>query len=182
MAREGYERATVSAVAREAGLAPGLLHYHFASKREILIALIERLAGGLEERLTRRLAAAGEDPRARLFACIDAHVALGRDADPRAVAAWIVVAAEAVRDGEVRALYAAAIAASLARLRVMVLSCLRAEGRATRNAGKIAAALLSAIEGAYLLSTAAPGTLPEGFAAPTIRRMAEGLLVAEPRA
>jgi len=182
MAREGYERATVAAVAREAALTPGLLHYHFATKREILIALIERLAAGLEERLTRRLALAGDDAPARLFACIDAHVAQGRDADPRAVAAWIVVAAEAVRDSEVRALYTDAIVASLGRLRAMVLECLRAQGRVTRNAGKIAAALLSAIEGAYLLGTAAPGTLPEGFAAPTIRRMAEGLLVAEPRA
>ena len=35
LAREGYEGASVQAVARVAGLAPGLVHYHFRRKLEI---------------------------------------------------------------------------------------------------------------------------------------------------
>ena len=46
MAREGYGHATVQAIAAEAGLAPGLIHYHFADKREILVELVETLRRG----------------------------------------------------------------------------------------------------------------------------------------
>ncbi|HEY4122015.1 MAG TPA: TetR family transcriptional regulator, partial [Byssovorax sp.] len=39
MAARGYERATVAQIAAEAGLAAGLVHYHFASKRDVLLTL-----------------------------------------------------------------------------------------------------------------------------------------------
>src|SRR6185436_11562780 len=143
---------------------------------------VERLARTLEDRVEARLGLAVKDgPRGRLRAVLDAYVALGDDADPRAVAAWAVIGAEAIREPEVRALFTQAVGASLARLREHVTACLRAERRRTRHAGTIAAALLSAIEGAYRISAGAPGLLPPGFAAPALRQMAEGLLDAEPR-
>lgn len=179
MAREGFERATIALVAKEAGLSPGLVHYHFENKHEILLALVQRLLAQLEARVEARLAAAGDDPRARLHAFVDAHLGLGDDADPRAVAAWVVIGAESVRERAVRALYSARIEAALEQLRALVAACLRAEGRGARNARPLAAAILSAIEGAYLVSAGAPGVLPEGYAAPTLRRMIDGLLAAE---
>ncbi|MCI0572111.1 MAG: TetR/AcrR family transcriptional regulator [Myxococcaceae bacterium] len=179
MAREGYARATIAAIGKAAGLTPGLLHYHFGNKQEILVALVERLAAVLDARVEARLAAAGETPRRRLHAFIDASVALGEDADPRAVSAWAVVGAEAIREPQVRALYTQAVGTMLSRLRALVSACLREERRTTRNAGRIAAAVLTAIEGAYRVSAAAPGVLPEGFAAPTLKRMVDGLLQAE---
>ncbi len=181
MAERGYEHATIAAVARQASLAPGLIHYHFSNKHEILVALVERLIESLEARVRAKLAAVGVSPRERLHAVIDAHVALGDDADPRSVAAWVMVGAEAVRQRDVRALYTSAIRAALARLKALVLAALRSERRLTRHASRIAAALASGIEGAYLLSAAAPGTLPVGYAAPTLRRMVDGLLDAEPK-
>jgi len=180
VSKEGYARATIAAVAREAGLTAGLLHYHFASKQEILVALVERLVARLEERFQTRLAEAGDEPRARLFAWVDAHVALGADADPRAVAAWVVIGAEAVREPEVRDLYTAALVASRDRLRTLVAACLRAAGRSTRSSDRIAAALLSAIEGAYRVNAAAPGVLADGWAAPTLRRMIDAWIESEP--
>ena len=33
-------------IAREASLAPGLVHYHFTNKQEILVALVEQIPGG----------------------------------------------------------------------------------------------------------------------------------------
>jgi len=179
MSRTGYEQATIALIARAAGLAPGLLHYHFQTKQAILIALVERIVARRDQRLAARLSAAGGEPRGQLLAFIDAHVALGDDADPRTVAAWVVVGAEAVRQPEVRALYTEAIASSLARARALVAACLRHQGRSTRNAGRIAAAIVSAIEGAFLVHASAPGTLPDGYAAPTLRRMVEGLLERE---
>src|SRR5690349_17707233 len=105
MSREGYANATIAAIAKEAGLAPGLIHYHFEDKPSILVALVAKLAALLDAR-TARLAAVAGTPRARLHALVEAHVGLGDDADPSAVAAWVVIAAEAVSRPEVRALYA----------------------------------------------------------------------------
>ncbi len=181
MSRKGYEQASIALIARQAGLTAGLLHYHFETKQEILIALLERLVARRDQRLAARLSFAGDDPRAKLAAFIDAHVALGDDADPRAVAAWVVVGAEAVRERPVRTLYTAAIAAALARAREFVIACLEQEQRTTRNADRIAAAIVSAIEGAFLVHASAPGTLAEGYAAPTLRRMVDGLIDGEAR-
>jgi TetR/AcrR family transcriptional repressor of bet genes len=58
--------------------------------------------------------------------------------------------------------------------------CLEREGRAGAEAERIAAAVLSAIEGAYMLSGAAPGVLPSGYAAPSLASMLDGLLDAQP--
>lgn len=178
MAREGYGRATIAAIAREAGLTPGLLHYHFESKREILIHLVERLVERLERRSEARGARAAPGPYGALVALLDAHVELGDDADPRAVAAWVAVGAEAVRDGDVRAIYADALERSLERIARLVGACLRERGKSARGARRIAAGLLSAIEGSFHLGVAAPGLVPEGSAAPMLRLMLDHALAA----
>ena len=176
MAEQGYERASVAAIARAAGLAPGLVHYHFDNKEAILLAVIARLRARLDDRYRARLDAAGDDPFERLMALVDAHVALGPDADPRAVTAWVVIGGEAVSQPAVRALYAEFVQERLAELRRLAAACLRAQGRAVRDAAPIAAAILSAIEGAFQLAAAAPDALPAGFAAPALRKMIRGLL------
>jgi TetR/AcrR family transcriptional repressor of bet genes len=179
MARQGYARATVAAIARQAGLTPGLLHYHFQDKHEVLVALVQRLVVGAEARASYRLARAGSEPRRRLEAFIDAYVARDDQGDPAAVAAWVVIGAEALRAPEVRGLYTHAVEKMLSSAQRLVLDCLRAERRSTRQAPAIAAALLAAVEGAYRVSAAAPGVLPMGFAAPTLRKMMNGLLDAQ---
>jgi TetR/AcrR family transcriptional regulator, transcriptional repressor of bet genes len=179
MAKKGYAEATIVSIASVAGLSPALVHHHFASKHEMLVELVGRLTGAVEARLEARLAMAGDDPRRRLEAFTDAYVARGPDADERAVAAWVVVGAEALREPDVRALYRAAISRALAQATSLVKERLAADGRKTRNAQAIAAALVSAIEGAYRVASAAPGVLPKGFAAPMLRRTIEGLVAAE---
>jgi TetR/AcrR family transcriptional repressor of bet genes len=175
MARAGYANATIVETARVAGLAPGLVHYHFRDKREILTALVSTLVDRVEHRVNARLPPQGTDPRKRLHAALDGYVGLGPDADPTAVAAWVVVGTEALRDDAVRALYTAAVRRSLGRLEDLVRPCLpRSASRERERA--VASALLAAIEGAFRLSAAAPGVLPVGFAAPMLRRMANGLL------
>lgn len=166
MAERGYERSTIADIARAAGLSPGLVHYHFAAKRDVLVALVEQLGAQVRARFEER--APDRGARARLRAFLDAYVATGPGADPRAVACWVGIAAEAVRDPDVRALYAAQVQASLATLTELVKDALREADRATRDAPRIAAALLAAVEGSYQLATAAPGVLPKGFAAPAL--------------
>jgi TetR/AcrR family transcriptional repressor of bet genes len=170
IARKGYEGATVPAIARAARLAPGLVHYHFASKEDILLALFERLRDVLDDRYRRRLARAGRDPRARLQAYLDAHLALDADADPAALAAWVAVAAEAVRRPALGALYRRAL-----ELRRRTLAGLLRAARVPR-APALAGLLLAAVEGSFHLGVAAPGIVPPGSAAPALRHLVERML------
>lgn len=152
------------------------MHYHFRDKDEILLALVARIVATLEARVESRLRECTGDARARLRVLVDAHVALGEDDDPIAVATWAAIASEAMRREEVQAHYARAIASTLARLEKLVRAALREAGKEKRPAKAIAAAALSAIEGAYLLHRAAPGVLPRGYAAPAIHALIDGVL------
>jgi TetR/AcrR family transcriptional repressor of bet genes len=171
MAKHGYDGATTLLIAKAARLSPGLIHYHYGDKQEILVALVERLGARLDLRIDAHLARAGKTPHARLRALVDAHLALGDDADPNAVAAWVVVAGEAMRQKEVRAVYSRAIEKTLRRIEALV------HAAGAREAKKISAAILAAIEGAYMLSVSTqPGILPRGYAAPALHAFIDGVI------
>ncbi|HEX5502325.1 MAG TPA: helix-turn-helix domain-containing protein [Thermomicrobiales bacterium] len=44
LAGHGFDAATIKEIAREAGVAPGLIHYYFASKDELLVAVLQEAA------------------------------------------------------------------------------------------------------------------------------------------
>lgn len=181
MAKAGYERATIAEVAREAELTPGLLHYHFGSKLEILMALVDHLAGRLETRYQARLEGSTSAPRQKLHAFLDALVATGPDADPEAMACWVVIAGEAIRQEDVRLVYQRVIARQNETLVALASDLLAAEGRSIRAAPEMALGLLCWVHGCYQLATAAPGTIPPGTAAPFLHQMVEQLLASAPR-
>lgn len=176
MAKHGWQHATIQLIAKSARLSPGLLHYHFRDKEEILVHLVERLVARLDHRVEARLARAGTSPRARLHALVDAHLALGPDADRDTVAAWVVVAGEAMRSRDVREVHSRALTKTLVRIEALV----RAAAPHV-SVSHVSAAILAAIEGAYVLSvSAAPGLLPIGYAAPAVRALVDGI-IATPR-
>ncbi len=182
MAARGYGGATIAEIAREAGLPPGIVHYHFESKKEILVAVLERLSGVLRERYRRRAARAGRsETRGRVFAWIDAHVALGADANTKAMACWVAIGAEALRDPEVRAEFEKVLAEDRRTLEALLREALTAERRSSRAARAIATSLVAAVQGAFQLGCAAPGAIAPGSMAPLLRRMADGLLDLEAR-
>jgi len=41
LARQGYEATSIKDIAHEANIAPGLVHYYFASKEDLLVAVVE---------------------------------------------------------------------------------------------------------------------------------------------
>lgn len=175
MAQRGYEGASTQAVAEAAGLSPGLVHYHFASKREILVAAVEALVEGVEQRYaTRREGAASA--QAELDAFVDAHLALGDDADPDAVAAWVVVGTTALHEEVVRHVYAEAIEGRVREAEARLRACAQERGHRPRSMRRQAAGLVAVIEGYYRLSAAAPSVIPSGSAAKTVRAMIDGLL------
>ena len=55
MSERGYERASVAEIARAASLSPGLVHYHFKDKQEILLTAVEQLAARVRTRVSTRL-------------------------------------------------------------------------------------------------------------------------------
>jgi len=164
MARHGYERATIQAIAREAGLTPGLIHYHFKSKQEILVSLVQGIVEFAQARFEHAAAKAGR-PSERLRAYIEARLGLGAGAAPDMVAAWVMVGAEAVRQPEVRVLYQQAVAAELAELTQLVADCCAERRRSPDGAAALAAGLVALMEGAFQLSSAAGGVMPAGYAA-----------------
>jgi len=180
MATNGYEGASVAQIARAAGLTTGLVHYHFQSKQEILLALVDRLASLWRERAA---AHGGEEitARERLGQLVDAWLALDERADRDAVACWVLLAAEAVRQAAVRELFLAAVRDATAALESVVRAALAAEGRSVERSAAIAAGLMAAIEG-YLQLGALGGVVPRGTAAGTLRAMAMGALDAQPLA
>ena len=176
MVQKGYGGATIAAIAAEAKLAPGLVHYHFTSKRAVLVALVEQLSATVAARYEARRAHAGSDARLALHAMIDAYLELGPGADTAAVGAWGAIGAEALRDAEVRRLYRRSLALTLHELRRLMRAARRAAGHASRGGAAAAAAILVAIEGALHIGSLAPGVLPRGASAPMTRRLADSLI------
>src|SRR5262245_883778 len=180
MGRQGYERATVAAVAREAGLAPGLVHYHFESKAEILHELVGELVARARGRIAAREGRAG-DAEGRLYVVLEALLGRGEDADPAAVACWTLIGGEAVKDAEVRKLYAAWIGELHGLLRTRVVEACREAGRSADGANAMAAALLALVEGYFQLAAAVPAAVPGGRDAASAKGMAAGLVAAQTR-
>jgi len=174
MAEQGYAKATVQSIARAAGLTPGLLHYHFGSKQEILLALVDRLAATVRARLDPQVV----DGRERLLAAIDALVGIERGIDSDSVACWVVIGAEAVRQPEVRALYASAVGEIVAVFVEAFRVALRQAGRAEATAEDAALSVVAAIEGFFRLAAGAPDCVPPGSAARSARQIALGYLSA----
>ena len=171
MAKSGYEKATIQAIAAAAGLAPGLLHYHFKSKQEILVSLVTTLAGHAQQRFAQ-LAGTATDPLQRLRAYIDARLALGAGAAPDVIVAWVMIATEAVRQPEVRDAFGRAVVAELDLLTSLLADCLRAQRRDEAPARQLAAGVLAMIEGSYQLACAAGAVMPVGYAAEAALRYA----------
>lgn len=44
LAEKGYENSSVKDIAREAGVSPGLVHYHFANKEDLLVSVVKEAA------------------------------------------------------------------------------------------------------------------------------------------
>lgn len=177
MAHGGYEGATIAKVAKTAGLLPGLVHYHFETKQEILLAAVALLVRGVEQRFEdeRR----GEGPRLALEARLEAYLGRG-EADLEAVRAWVALGTEALRQPEVGAVYREVLAEQIEAFEDLVRAVLSDEGRERRGSKEIAVGIVAALEGIYRVAAAAPDQLPEGFAARTVRRITEGMIAAQP--
>jgi TetR/AcrR family transcriptional regulator, transcriptional repressor of bet genes len=175
MARQGYEGASVADIAAAARLAPGLVHYHFDNKLEILLALLDELGAQHRERLAAALAAAGTKAPARVAAFIDFHLSM-QSADPDALACWIALSGEALREPRVKRRYREVVARWVGALsEVLAAGAARKELRVP-DPTAAACAIVAAIQGYFVLAAVDRTLIPRGTAAAAVRRMAGGLL------
>lgn len=176
MARRGYDGASVAEIAKAARLTPGLVHYHFASKQEILLAALAELVGRHDARLEARLAEAGGDAGAELAAFIDFHLGRGADADPEALACWILLSGEALREPKVRVPFERALQSIAERAAAIIARGVQQGVFACDEIPAAASALVALIQGYFVLAASARAVIPEGSAAACAQRMALGLL------
>jgi len=176
MARRGYDGASVADIARAARLTPGLVHYHFKNKQEILLAALRDLVARRDASLEARLGEAAGDAVAELTAFIDFHLGLGADADPEALACWILLSGEALREPRVRVPFEDALQVRMARLADVIRRGVGQRVFACDRPDEAASALVALIQGYFVLAATARKTIPRGSAATSAKRMAEGLL------
>ncbi len=176
MAKAGYEGASVADVAKVAKIAPGLVHYHFKNKLEILLAATAELARDYEDRLDRHLKTADADPKKELRAFVDAHLHTGSEADPEALACWINISGESLREPRVKKAFARVLASSAARLCDILKRGTALKLFSCKEPEVAAAAIVATIQGYFVIGATAREVIPRGSAARATMAMCEGLL------
>lgn len=173
MSVQGYDGASISAIAREANLSSGLVHYHFDSKLEILLYALELLTHTHRLRVEVAVRAA-DTPGRKIAAFIEAHLGLGADADPYTLKCWVQMSAEALRNEHVQAAFGHALTQQRDLLTELI-----ADGFDVDSPIEIAAAIVATIHGYFTLAAVSRELIPAGSAARSTRLMASALLRTE---
>jgi TetR/AcrR family transcriptional repressor of bet genes len=161
MSTSGYERASTVSIAKRAGLAPGLIHYHFKNKEEILLALVDELILQAEAGFAAAMEAS-TTASAKLEAYITSRVGLGPTSDGVQVKAWVSILAEAMGQDAVRSRVAEWLAKDHSRLSRLF----KAAG--SERAKEHASMLLAMILGSFSLHAINISSVPKGYAEPQI--------------
>ncbi|MBL8935685.1 MAG: TetR/AcrR family transcriptional regulator [Archangium sp.] len=176
MSKKGYEGASTQDIARAAKLSPGLVHYHFGSKAEILEGLMKRLLEQHLAGLDEKIADAGSEALDQLDAFIEHHLATGDTANPQALAVWVALGAEAIKSKDVRTRYAAGLAEIMERLLTIIRHGIDERRFGDTQPRVSASAILATIEGYFVVAATARDLIPPYTAAPALKAMARGLL------
>ena len=88
MAAAGYEGATVRAIAKAAGITPGLLRYYFGDKGQLMAAAYRQFAAEAQAAAAEAAENAGPDPAERLAAFTRAALFLGDPGEGR-LRTWV---------------------------------------------------------------------------------------------
>jgi TetR/AcrR family transcriptional repressor of bet genes len=167
MAERGYEKASVQSIAKEAGLAPGLIHYHFKTKQDILMALVNWIASSATERLVH-MNKQVSDPWDKLTAFINARLATGETEMPEVVSAWVVIAGESIRQPEIKKVYQGLIERQLELLNELIANVWEGKSISSNEVINLSAIVLAAMEGAFQLSATASDVMPQNYAAESL--------------
>ncbi|ATC34232.1 TetR family transcriptional regulator [Caulobacter vibrioides] len=169
LAREGVGGTSVRAICAEAGVSPGLLRHYFEGVDDLIAAAYEAVSQRIDGALDAALAAAGDDPRARLLAYLGASFA-PPVLDERLLAAWVGFWSLVRTKPRMAAIHAASYADFRARLEVLLA---KAGARDTRLA---AIALTASVDGLWLELCLDPATFSPDEARAIVTRALDGWL------
>ncbi|TQV89333.1 TetR/AcrR family transcriptional regulator [Aliikangiella coralliicola] len=163
MAEKGYGGASIQAIAKQAGLTPGLIHYHFKTKQDILLESVTQLSMIMQGRF-EFLSEKSESAEERLKAFINARLAKGDGSSEKAVEAWVMISAEAVRQPEVKTVYLEAMKTQKKILKEFLLDYFEKKITGKKLESKVAF-VMAFMEGAFTLSISAGEVMPKNWAA-----------------
>src|ERR1700682_2520058 len=72
LATQGYANTSIKDIAREAGIAQGLVHYYFGSKEELVLAVLRETCADMLEETRRSFSESQGHPLARAWAGLQA--------------------------------------------------------------------------------------------------------------
>lgn len=148
LAERGYARATLSDVAKTAGLSHGLVNFHFQSKELLLAETLAYLSDEYRESWTQALADAGTDPARQLDALLRADFS-PQLFTPSRLAAWVAFWGEA----QSRPLYQEKCGAKdddYAERKQAICAALIASGGYSGDAARISRAVRLVTEGVWM--------------------------------
>jgi len=167
MAEHGYEKASVQVIAKEAGLAPGLIHYHFKTKQDILLALVNWIASSATERF-QKMESDINAPWDKLETFVKARLETGDTQMPEVVSAWVVIAGESLRQPEVKKIYQDLINHQLKMLEKMIADVWAGKSKEDKDVIHLSAIVMAAMEGAFQLSATASEVMPTNYASSSV--------------
>lgn len=156
LARDGAARASVRAIALEAGVTPGLVNHYFAGVDALIAAAYADVGERVSVALARAVATAGPGPRARLTAYVAASFTPSI-ADPALLATWIAFWSLVKVRADIARLHDAMYAAYRRDLEILLAECNVAEP--TRRL--IAIGIAALVDGLWLELCLSP----DGFTA-----------------
>lgn len=149
MSKKGFEAVSISDIARESGVARGVLHYYFTNKEEMLLELNRNLTDTYFAHLERYVSRF-PTPIERLKAFVRFHTTGDEREVNELAGVWVEFWGKAAGGHGV----ADTVAALQTRLRAMIEGFLRdgmKDGSIRKvNAGAMAVAILGAVEGLLL--------------------------------
>lgn len=158
-ASRGFHATSVEDICRAAGLSPGGLYRHYASKRHIVVAIVEDHSAAAAARVETAVATAGSD-RAALAGALDALLDLLDD--PPAAALQAEIVAESARSPQVASAATAYDERVRDIIRRVLTSAAAADSPAARDAAG-AAELVQVVLDGIATRCAAHGSLDPGW-------------------
>lgn len=174
LAERGLGAVSVRDVAARAGVSPGLLRHHFGSFGNLLNEAYRHATNRVDSALDGALAAAGDDPQARMDAFLIASFApsiVDRDLLSAWLGFWGLVRSDAVAAG----VHAETYAAYRARIERLLTALAQARGvRIDARAGALG--LTAMLDGLWLELCLDPSTFSASEAAMTARTWVEAFV------
>ncbi|TGX49673.1 TetR family transcriptional regulator [Sphingomonas gei] len=154
LARGGANGASVRAIATEAGVSPGLVAHHFGGVDALIAATYAQVSEQVSAALDAAVAAAGDDPQARLNTYVAASFA-PPIADPALLATWTAFWGLVVAQPAIAALHDAQYAGYRAELEKLLTAC----GLAPAATRRAAIAITALVDGLWLELCLSPAAL-----------------------